>query len=73
VRFDQSLTSSKQPSREFTIRMLLEACLSESSLLDAEDKDILTSFGLGRITLEGMTTFFRKKAQRIQEQLEKPQ
>lgn len=73
MKSDQRLTSPEQLLRKTLISMTIEASSSKNNLLDAEDKEILTSYGLGNITLQDMTTFFRAKARRIQEQIEQPQ
>jgi hypothetical protein len=58
--------------REALVRLIIRAG-AEGTRLDPEDCDVLTRYGTGVITHDEMMSFFRKKAARIQSQIDKPQ
>ena len=65
------MTERSEVKRAF-LRLVVDAA-SWNRVLDSEDREMLVKFHMGEITKDQFDAFTAAKAQRLQEQIDRPQ
>ena len=64
---------SREQLMKALVTLIVDIQSAEMSLLDPEDRELLVSYGCGKISQEDMMRLFIAKAARVEEQILNPQ